>query len=116
LAAFVAIAIELQHGGRLPWIGKLPGEISALIFLFLYSASSLAVMKKSLAKRVVNVFALSGILYNRWLFSMAQAGGGWIQSTSSLLFSVSFWGTIGCFWWALAELFPRKNNSNEKKR
>jgi hypothetical protein len=112
LAAFLAVAIELQHGGRIPWIGNVSGEISALTFLFLYSASSLAVMKKSLAKKMVNVVALGGILYQRWI---TQVGRGGIQAFPELVVSLSFWGTVGCFGWAFSELMPGKKKEVEKK-
>jgi len=111
LATFLAVSLELQYGGRLP---KVSGEISALTFLFLYSASSLAVMKKSVAKRIVNVVALGGILYRRWM-SKLGISGSWLQAVLSLMISVSFWGTVGCFSWAFSELFPGKKKEEKKK-
>ena len=65
LASFLALTVELQHGGRIPIIGKLPAELAACVFLSLYSAASLGVKEKSSVKKFVNFFALSGILVRR---------------------------------------------------
>eukprot|EP00559_Dactyliosolen_fragilissimus_P005143 CAMPEP_0184858062 /NCGR_PEP_ID=MMETSP0580-20130426/3174_1 /TAXON_ID=1118495 /ORGANISM="Dactyliosolen fragilissimus" /LENGTH=312 /DNA_ID=CAMNT_0027353983 /DNA_START=380 /DNA_END=1321 /DNA_ORIENTATION=- len=101
LASFLAFSVELQYGGRIPLIGKVSAEISALIFLSLYSTASLAVPKKSFVKKFVNAGALFGILYKRIAGSMSALG--------SLFLSISFLSTIGCWIWSLTELFSKES-------
>ncbi len=105
LASILAFTVELQHGGRIPIIGKLSAEVAACIFLSLYSAVSLGVKEKSGVKRFVNFFALSGIIVRR--FSDALVGSSFFGALGGLLLSVSFLGTIGCWYWSLKELFTR---------
>lgn len=107
LASFLAFAVELQHGGRLPLIGKVPAEVSASIFLLLFSGSSLAVPKKSFIKKFVNFGALSGILYKRVAGLGLASMGIWssLRGLGGLLTSFSFVGTIGCWAWSAYELF-----------
>jgi hypothetical protein len=80
-------------------------EIAGVVFLCLYSIASLAVAKKSGAKRFVNVAALSGILYKRVVDALAP-GTGLLSGISSLILSISFLGTFGCWVWSWKELFP----------
>ncbi len=138
LASILAFTVEIQHGGRIPIIGKVGEELAALVFLGLYSLTSLAVpnmeipffgkstfaadtesgsgtvkMEKAGAKKVVNFVALSGILSKRVLSTMTTIGfGGWWGVLGSLARSISFWGTAGCWFWSLRELFPSKNASS----
>jgi len=98
IASFLAFAVELQYGGRIPIIGKVSEEIAASVFLMLYSGASLSVRKKSLVKRVVNFGALSGILFKRF-------AGITLGTLSPLLLSISFWGTVGVWGWSVKSLF-----------
>eukprot|EP00557_Chaetoceros_sp_GSL56_P001444 CAMPEP_0176498606 /NCGR_PEP_ID=MMETSP0200_2-20121128/12420_1 /TAXON_ID=947934 /ORGANISM="Chaetoceros sp., Strain GSL56" /LENGTH=351 /DNA_ID=CAMNT_0017896843 /DNA_START=70 /DNA_END=1122 /DNA_ORIENTATION=+ len=75
LASILAFTVEVQYGGRLPLVGKVGPELAGIVFLGLYSLSSLAVAKKTGAKRFVNFTALSGILYKR-IFDALGAGTG----------------------------------------
>jgi len=105
LASILAFTVELQHGGRIPIIGKLSAELAACVFLSLYSAASLGVKEKSGVKRFVNFFALSGIIVRR--FTDALVGSSFFGALGNLLLSVSFLGTIGCWYWSLKELFTK---------
>lgn len=107
LASILAFTVEIQHGGRIPYIGKVGAEVAGSVFLSLYSLTSLAVPNKSSVKKLVNFGALSGILYRR-VAPVIAAGTGWFGGLSSLVLSVSFLGTIGCWFWSLRELFPQK--------
>ena len=137
LASILAFTVEIQHGGRIPIIGKVGEELAALVFLGLYSLTSLAVpnmeipffgktfaadagsrsdtvkMEKTGAKKVVNFVALGGILAKRVFSTAATVGvGGWWGVLGSLARSISFWGTAGCWFWSLRELFPSKKASS----
>lgn len=107
LASILAFTVELQHGGRIPIIGKLSAEWAACVFLSLYSVISLGVKEKSFVKRFVNFFALSGIIGRRVMDVMVMGSTGFFGALMSgaLIFSVSFWGTIGCWYWSVRELF-----------
>jgi len=89
LASFLALAVELLHGGRVPFFGG-RGELCALVFLSLTSAV-VSLPNRCLAKKSVNLLALSGILWNR-----ATSGGG--------LLSVSFAATLAVWGWAVKQL------------
>jgi len=101
IASCLAFAIELQHGGRIPLIGSVPAEVAGVVFLSLYSTFSLAVQKKSGCKRLVNVFALTGILVKRVIDAMSAGG------IVKLMTSITFLGSIGCWVWSFNELFPQ---------
>lgn len=105
LASILAFTVELQHGGRIPIIGKFSAEAAAFVFLTLYSVVSLGVKEKSLVKRFVNFFALSGILVRR--VSDVMIGSTVVGALSNLLLSLSFLGTIGCWYWSFKELFTK---------
>ena len=105
LASILAFTVELQHGGRIPLIGSFSAEWAGCIFLTLYSAASLGVKEKSLVKRFVNFFALSGILVRR--VSDVMTGSTIFGALSSLFLSLSFLGTVGCWYWSLKELFTK---------
>lgn len=97
IASILAFTIELQYGGRIPIIGTLPAELAACVFLSLYSTISLGVKEKSNVKKCVNLFALTGILVRR----ISNA------AFPNLFLSVSFLGTIGCWYWSLKEFFQK---------
>jgi hypothetical protein len=101
IATCLAFAIELQHGGRIPFVGTVPAEVAGVVFLSLYSTFSLAVQKKSGCKRLVNVFALTGILVKRVMDAMNTGG------ILKLLTSVTFLGSLGCWVWSFNELLPQ---------
>lgn len=105
IATCLAFAIELQHGGRIPLIGSVPAEVAGVVFLALYSTFSLAVQKKSGCKRLVNIFALTGILVKRVIDAMSSGGIGILK----LLTSITFLGSIGCWVWSFNELLPQRN-------
>jgi len=104
IASMLAFTVEIQHGGRIPLIGKVGAEVASLMFLSLYSLSSLSVANKTGAKRLVNFGALSGILYNR-VTAIMSAGVGALSGFGSLALSVSFLGTVGCWFWSVKSLF-----------
>ena len=106
LASILAFTVEMQYGGRIPTIGKIGSELGGIVFLSLYSMVSLAVPNKTGAKKLVNFGALSGILAKR-VATVAAAGTSWF---SGLFLSITFWGTVGCWFWSLRELFPQKSN------
>jgi len=64
IASFLALAVELQYGGRIPLLRTLSGEAAALVFLGLTGAV-VSLPQRCLAKRVVNVLALTGIVAKR---------------------------------------------------
>mmetsp|Transcript_11718 Transcript_11718/g.17099 ORF Transcript_11718/g.17099 Transcript_11718/m.17099 type:complete len:406 (-) Transcript_11718:234-1451(-) len=108
LASILAFTVEIQHGGRIPFIGTVGKEVAACVFLSLYSMVSLAVGAKSGARRVVNFGAISGILWRRVSAVLGGVGvgvGGLVSGLGSLLLSVSFLGTVGCWFWSLKDLF-----------
>lgn len=114
LASFLALAVELQYGGRLPLIGTVSAEVAASVFLLLFSGTSLAVPNKSGIKKFVNFGALSGILTKRIAgFGFASLGlWSGLKGLGSLLTSVSFIGTIGCWAWSAWELFVGGSSEN----
>ena len=104
----LAFTVEIQHGGRIPLIGKVGAEVASLVFLSLYSLSSLSVANKTVAKRLVNFGALSGILYNR-VTTVMSAGA--LSGFGSLALSVSFLGTVGCWFWSVKSLFLKSSSA-----
>lgn len=102
LASFLAFTVELQHGGRIPYFGKLSAEVSGSVFLLLYSAASLAVKNKSVVKRIINCVALTGIIVRR--IAAVTTGSLW-SGILGLVSSVTFLGTVGCWVWSAKELF-----------
>ena len=107
LASFLALAVELQYGGRIPLIRSVSAEVSANIFMFLYSVASLAVIQKSGVKRLVNFGALPGIVYKRVVGALAVSTSGLFGAVGGLFLSLSFWSTVGCWVWSWNELFPK---------
>ena len=108
LASILAFTVEIQHGGRIPFFGTVGAEVAGLVFWTLYSVAGLAVKRKSLVKRIVNWGAVTGILVRRVTAVMAMGltgWAGWWSGAKSLLFSVSFLGGVGCWFWSFKELF-----------
>ena len=92
IASFLALAVELQHGGRLPLF---PAEAAAAVFLAGVGAV-VALPGRSLVKRGVNALALTGILAKR-----LAAGAA---APASLALSLSFVATVGLWGWAVKKL------------
>jgi len=94
IASLLALTVELQHGKRiLPFLFYNRPELSAFVFLYLYSTDILG--KGSIIKRIINAVAVAGI----WSKRIADGTLG------SLLFSPSFWITSGIVVSALKQLF-----------
>ena len=89
IASFLAIAVELQHGGRIPFFSG-NAEGAAMAFLAL-TGGLVSLPRRTTPKRAINVLALSGILVKR------LAGG-------ASPFSLSLWATTACWGWALKKL------------
>lgn len=100
IATFLAIAVELQHGGRVPWFtGK--AEPTAALFLGL-TAGLVSLPKRSLAKRLVNLLAITGILSSRL---MPLRGAASLSTAAApLLRSPSLYLTLACWMGALWQL------------
>lgn len=65
IAAFLALAVELQHGGRLPFFrGK--AELSAIAFLLCY-LGNVQFFRHGVIRRYVNAIAISGIFLRRFV-------------------------------------------------
>lgn len=103
IASILAFAVELQHGGRIPFIGTIGAELAACVFLSVYSIIALSVKQKSLVKRLVNFLALSGILVRR--VTGVLAGSTMFGALGNLSTSISFLGTIGCWYWSFRSIF-----------
>jgi hypothetical protein len=87
IASFLALAVELQHGGRL--LPKLPAEAAASVFLGLYYLV-VSMKKKSKVKKVVQAGAITGIALKRIQEGMIGGAAG----VGKLFLSVSFLGTL----------------------
>lgn len=87
IASFLALAVELQHGGRL--LPKLPAEAAASVFLWLYYLA-VSMKKKSKVKKVVQAGAITGIALKRIQEGMIGGAAG----VGKLFLSVSFLGTL----------------------
>jgi len=96
VASFLAFAVELQHGGRIPFFGGKP-ELCATAFLALTSYV-VFLPKRTPVKKCVNLLALSGILVRR-------------ITTGAVLQSPSFWGTVAVTFWAFMKLFSSEGKS-----
>mmetsp|Transcript_42907 Transcript_42907/g.63658 ORF Transcript_42907/g.63658 Transcript_42907/m.63658 type:complete len:385 (-) Transcript_42907:444-1598(-) len=92
LASFLAFAVELQHGGRIPFFTGRP-ELCAGVFLGLYQMTALR--GGSITKRFVNAAAISGIVAKR----IVEGAG-----VSALLLSPSFYGALYVAYTALLKL------------
>jgi hypothetical protein len=87
LASFLALTVELQHGGRL--LPAVPAEVAASVFLALYYYA-VTRRHKSKVKKLIQAGAILGIMLKRISEGIAATGfyGSW-----RLLLSVSFLGT-----------------------
>jgi len=74
LASFLALTVELLYGGRVPFFGG-KAELCSLVFLGA-TAGVVSLPKRTLAKKLINLLALTGILVNR------VKGGGSLVSLS----------------------------------
>jgi len=99
IASFLALTVELQHGGRIPFFGGMQ-ELNALIFLSLYAVNA-SRSKNGFVKKVVNAGAISGILLRRLLGNSGSGIVGFLQ----LFLSASFCGTAVVAWISLKRLF-----------
>lgn len=93
LASFLALAVELQYGGRVPFFAG-RAELCSLIFVGLTSAI-VALPRRTLVKKAVNLLALSGILWNR-------------VTMGNRLVSLSFAATAACWAFAVKQLLLEK--------
>ena len=91
LASFLALAVELQYGYRVPIFGTLPAEVAACAFVGLTGAV-VAQPKRSLGKKLVNLLALTGILVRR------------VGSAAFSPLSLSFVATVACWGYAAKQL------------
>ena len=98
IAAFLAVAVELQHGGRVPAL-LAQAEPAACVFVGLF-ACLLSLPRRCMAKRAVNVLALSGILVRR----LAPLTAVTTTSALALLRSPSFVGVLACWGVAVKQL------------
>jgi hypothetical protein len=87
LASFLALAVELQHGGRL--LPKVPAEVAASVFIALYYYV-VSRKSKSKVRMIIQVGAIVGIMLKRISEGAAATG---IHGSWRLLLSVSFLGT-----------------------
>lgn len=100
IASFLALTVELQHGGRL---AKLPAEAAASVFLALYYLV-VSMKNKSRIKKVAQAGAITGIAIKRVRDCMV---GGASRGVSELLLSVSFLGTLFVSFKAIQKLTER---------
>lgn len=104
LASLLALTVELQHGGRVPFVGGRP-EVAAAIFLLSgYAAVSLP--GQSVVRKWVYAGTIGGIFWKRVAAAMVTG----VSGLTSALFSVSFLGTA-----ALA-LIAAKNLIDEYRK
>lgn len=102
LAAALAACIELQHGGRLPWLYHRP-EACASLFTAV-TLGLVAMPSQSVPKLLVNVLVLSGILWKRVAPLLTGGGSAAASSIGGLLLSPSFDGILVCWAWAAWKL------------
>ncbi len=88
LAALLALTVELQHGGRVPFIGGRP-EVAAAVFL-VSAFAAISLPGQSRVRKWVYAGTVGGILWKRVAAGLATGVGGLAKS----LLSVSFLGTI----------------------
>jgi hypothetical protein len=114
IAALLALAVELQHGGRIPFF-KGKAELCACIFLSLYAATVTFFGRHAgIVKRFINAGAVTGIFWKRIAVYMATGGGGVRGLLAARLpLSVSFWGTGIVSWLAIQKLFQGNNEETE---
>ena len=88
IASLLALTVELQHGGRLPFF-KGKAELAAMIFLFLFDFTVVFGTQGIVAKSV-NAFAITAILAKRVNAVLVTGTSG----IGKLLLSVSFIYTL----------------------
>jgi hypothetical protein len=93
IASCLALAVELQYGGRVPFFGGRP-ELCGAVFLSLVGAL-ISLPKRSLGRRAVTTFALSGVVARRLIDGGAAA---------SLLLSPTFVGATALLAWSVKKL------------
>lgn len=101
VASFLALTVELLHGGRIPFFGGRQ-EICALVFLGLYAINADRAANGPV-KRFVNAGAITGILIKRLLEGASNSVGGFFR----LFLSPSFLATAAVTWISVAKLFPQ---------
>jgi len=90
IASFLALAVELQYGGRVAlFLGR--AEPAALVFAAL-TAFVVSLRQRCTAKRLVNLLAVGGIVWNRVAVGTASAT------------SPSFVALVACLGWAVKQL------------
>jgi len=92
IASLLALAVELQYGGRVPFFGG-RGELVSAVILALY-AFLVRCPGQSLIKRYVNAIAMGGIIFKRIMDGL----------TVRSVLSVSFLGSCGVLYMALNKL------------
>ena len=102
IASCLALAVELQHGGRLAFfLGK--AELCACVFLALV-ARLVSLPQRSLARRAVQALALSGVVARR----LASGAG-----VAALLRSPSFVGAVALLGWSVKKLVAPEVSSTD---
>ena len=90
LASLVAFAVELQHGGRIPFT-KGRAEVTAILFLLGFVDVAYA-PNNGIVKRAISLFAIGGILWKRVVDALVL--GSAVAVLKKLGMSLSFWGTV----------------------
>ena len=101
IASLLALTVELQHGGRIPFL-KGKAELAAMVFLFLFDFAVVFGSQGFVAKSV-NAFAISAILAKRVNAVLATGTSG----IGKLLLSVSFIYTFISALTAVKKLFEK---------
>lgn len=100
IASFLALAVELQHGGRVPFL-KDRGEVVAALFLAMYGFL-IRLPGQGEVKRVVNAGAIAGIVFKR-----LADGVTWRKSLS-----VSFLGSCAVAVVAFKNLITKSDEND----
>ena len=100
IASLLAMAVELQYGGRVPFLGG-RGEVVAAIFLSMYTFV-VRYPGQGYIKRYVNAIAMGGIVTKRVMDGL----------TLKSALSVSFLGSCGVLFYALKKL-PNQVDDDE---
>lgn len=101
IASFLALTVELQYGGRIPFLGG-RGELCSAVFLSLY-AFLVRCPGQSIIKRYVNAIAMGGIVFKRLMEGL----------TVKNLLSVSFFGSCGVLFLALKKLPKEEEDDSD---
>lgn len=100
IASFLALTVELQYGGRVPFFGG-RGELCSAVFLSLY-AFLVRCPGQGYIKRYVNAIAMGGIVLKRIMDGL----------TVKNLLSLSFLGSCGILFMAFKKL-PEQVDGDE---